>query len=118
MTMMAMARQVMTKTLMATDVDNDDEEGNKGSLTTCNEGDNRYCDDGKGMDACGSCATKGDARWRHATTGNATTIRRTRDKREERRQQTRGDGGRGCMFKGGGRVKRMRGGGINTTTSR
>ena len=67
------------------------------------------------MDACGSCATKGDARRRHATTGDATTSRRTRDKREERRQQTRGDGGRN---KGGGRVDRMRGGGINTTTSR
>ena len=73
------------------------------------------------MDACGSCATKGDARRRHATTGDATTSRQTRDKREERRQQTRGNGasiGRGCAFKGGGRVKRMRGGGINTTTSR
>jgi hypothetical protein len=67
--------------------------------------------------------TKGDARWRHATTGDATTSRRMRDKREERRQQTRGDGasiGRGCAFRGrgGGRVERMRGGGINSTTSR
>ena len=73
------------------------------------------------MEACGGCATKGDARRRHTTTGDATTSRRTRDKREERRQQTRGDGasiGRGCAFRGGGRVERMRGGGINTTTSR
>ena len=73
------------------------------------------------MDACGGCATKGDARRRHVTIGDATTSRRTRDKREERRQQTRGDGastGRCCTFKGGCRVKRMRGGGINMTTSR
>jgi hypothetical protein len=44
------------------------------------------------MDACGGCATKGDERRRHATTGDVTTSRQTRDKREERRQQTRGDG--------------------------
>ena len=72
------------------------------------------------MDACGGCATKGDVRWRHATTGNATTSRRTRGKWEERRQRTRGDGAsisRGCALRGGGRVKRMRGGGINVTTS-
>ena len=31
------------------------------------------------MDACGGCATKGDARRRHATTGDATTSRQTRD---------------------------------------
>ena len=51
----------------------------------------------------------------------ATTSWRTRDKQEERRQQTRGDGasiGQGCAFRGGGKVERMRGGGINTTTSR
>ena len=67
-----------------------------------------------------AAATKGDSRQRHATTGDATTSRRTRDKREERRQQTRGDGasiGRGCAFRGGGRVERMRGRGINATTS-
>ena len=75
-------------------------------------------EEGSRMDACGSCATKGDARRRHATTGDATTSRRTRDKRAERRQQTRGDGGQGCAFKGGGRVERMRCEGINTTTSR
>ena len=72
------------------------------------------------MDACGACAMKGDARRRHATTGDVTTSRRTRGKREERRQQTRGDWaliGQGCAFRGGGRVKRMRGGGINVTTS-
>ena len=73
------------------------------------------------MDACGSYATKGDARRRHATTGDATTSRRTRGKREERHQQTRGDGasiGQGCAFRGRARVERMRGGGINATTSR
>jgi hypothetical protein len=73
------------------------------------------------MDACGDCATKGDARRRHATTGKATTNQQTRGKREERRQQTRGNGaliGQGCAFRGEGRVERMRGGGINTTTSR
>ena len=72
------------------------------------------------MDACGGCATKGDARRRHVTIGDATTSRRTRDKREERRQRTRGNGasiGRGCVLRNGGRVKRMRGGGINATTS-
>ncbi len=77
-------------------------------------------DEGSRMDACGSCATKGDVRRRHTTTGDATTSRQMRDKREERRQQTRGDGaliGRGCVFRGGGRVESMRGGGINTTTS-
>ncbi len=48
------------------------------------------------------------------------TSQQTRGKREERRQQTRGNGaliGRGCAFRGGGRVKRIRGRGINTTTS-
>ena len=68
------------------------------------------------MDVCGGCATKGDARQRHATTGNATTSLHTRGKWEERSQQTRGDGaliGQGCVFRGGGRVERMRGGGIN-----
>jgi hypothetical protein len=74
------------------------------------------------MDACGSCATKkGDTSRRHAATGDATTSLRTKSKWEEMRQQTRGDGasiGQGCAFRGGGRVKRMRGGGINATTSR
>jgi hypothetical protein len=73
------------------------------------------------MDTCGGCATKGDARRRHATTGDATTSWRMSGKREERRQQTSGDGaliGQGCAFRGGGRVERMRGGGINATTSR
>jgi hypothetical protein len=43
------------------------------------------------LDACGGCGTKGDARRRHATTGNATTSGRTRCKQEERRQRTRDD---------------------------
>ncbi len=78
-------------------------------------------EEGSRMDACGGCVTKSDARQRHATTGDATTSRRTRGKQEERRQRTRGDGtsiGQDCAFRGGGRVERMRGGGINTTTSR
>jgi len=73
------------------------------------------------MDVCGDCAMKGDARQRHATTGNATTSLHTRGKWEERSQQTRGNGasiGQGCVFRGGGKVERMRGGGINETTSR
>jgi hypothetical protein len=75
------------------------------------------------MDAYGGCVTKGDARRRHATTGDATTSWSTRGKREERRQRTRGNEasiGQGCAFRGrgGGRVERMRGGGINATTSR
>jgi len=72
------------------------------------------------MDACGACAAKGDARRRHATTGDATTSRRTIGKREERHQQTRGNGasiGQGCAFIVVGRVERFRGRGINTTTS-
>ena len=77
-------------------------------------------EEGSRMDVCGGCATKGDARQRHATTGNVTTSRRTRGKWEERCQWTRGDGasiGQGCAFRGGGRVETMRGGGINTTTN-
>ena len=69
-------------------------------------------EEGSRMDVCGGCATKGDARQRHVTTGNMTTSQRTRGKREERYQQTRGDGasiGQGCAFRGGGRVERMRG---------
>ena len=72
------------------------------------------------MDVCGGCPTKCDGRRRHATTGNATTSRRMRGKRGERHQWTRGDGasiGRGCAFRGRGRVERMTGGGINATTS-
>ncbi len=40
---------------MATDVDDDDDEGDDASLTTCNKGDNRNRNDGK--DACASTAT-------------------------------------------------------------
>ena len=74
------------------------------------------------MDVCGGCVTKSDVRRRHATTGDVTTSRRTRGKREERHQQTRGNGGasigQGYALRGVGSVVRMRGGGINTTTSR
>ena len=71
------------------------------------------------LGACGGCATKGDARRRPATTGDATTSRQMRCKWEERRQQTRGDRaliGRGCALRGGDRVERMRGGGIDLPT--
>jgi hypothetical protein len=54
------------------------------------------------------------------TRGNATTSQQTRGKREEMHQQTKGDGaliGQGCVLRGGGRVNRTRGGGIDTTTS-
>ena len=73
------------------------------------------------MEACSGYVTKGDTRQRHTTTGDATTSRDTRGKQEERRQRTRGDGAlicQGCAFRGGCRVERMRGGGINATTSR
>jgi hypothetical protein len=40
---------------MATDVDDNNDEGNDASLTTCDEGDNRNCDDGE--DACALTAT-------------------------------------------------------------
>ena len=40
-------------------------------------------EEGSSMDARGGCAMKGDARWRHATTGDATTSQQTRGKREE-----------------------------------
>ena len=72
------------------------------------------------MEVCSGCVTEGDARRRHATTGNVTTSQQTRGKWEERRQRTRGDGasiGQRCALRGRGRVKRMRGGGINATTS-
>jgi hypothetical protein len=44
---MATARPDTTTTTMATDVDNDDDEGDDASLTGCNEGDNSNRDDGK-----------------------------------------------------------------------
>jgi hypothetical protein len=37
-------------------------------------------EEGSRMDTCGGCATKGDARQRHTTTGNVTTSRQTRGK--------------------------------------
>ena len=49
-------------------------------------------EEGLRMDACGGCATKVDARRRHATTGDATTSRQKIGKREEKRQRTRGNG--------------------------
>ena len=74
----------------------------------------RHC-----LEACGGCARKGDARRRPVTTGDATSSRRTRCKWEKRHQRNRGDLasiGRGCVLRGGGRVERMRGGGINLPT--
>ena len=121
-----------TTTTMATDVNDDDNEGDDASSTGCDEGDNRNRDDGKDACASATAMTQPVVRRRHvkrqrrckemrhdnqlartkrrgqgwmrvaaarrkvtrggknATTGNATTSRRTRDKREERRQQTRG----------------------------
>ena len=64
--------------------------GNCGGAT-----DGHHC-----LDACGGCATKGDARRRHATS-NATTSRQMRCKREESRQWTKGNRasiGQGCAF--------------------
>jgi len=54
-TMMAMARRDMMAMMMATDVDNDDNEGDNASSTTCDEGDNRNCKTGE--DACALTAT-------------------------------------------------------------
>ncbi len=71
------------------------------------------------LDACGGCATKDDASRRHTTTGDMTTSRQMRCKREERHQWTRGDRAsidQGCAMRGGGRVKKMRGGGIDLPT--
>ncbi len=69
------------------DVNDDGYGGTDDDINNDCEGatDGRHC-----LDACGGCATKGDARQRHATTGNATTSQRTRCKQEERRQRTRG----------------------------
>jgi hypothetical protein len=63
--MMATARQVMTKTMMATDVDDDDNEGDKSSSTTCNEGDNRNCDNGEDACALATETTQPVVRRRH-----------------------------------------------------
>jgi len=45
----------MIETMMATDVDDNDDEGDDASSMTCDEGDNHNRDDGK--DACASTAT-------------------------------------------------------------
>jgi hypothetical protein len=55
LTAMVTARRATTATTMATDVDDNNDEGNDASLTTCDEGDNRNCDDGE--DACALTAT-------------------------------------------------------------
>ncbi len=63
----------------ATDDDVDDDDGNPltdGDRTTDDDVDiDDDCGGGTDgchrLDACGGCATKGDARRRHATTGNA-----------------------------------------------
>ena len=70
------------------------------------------------MDARGGCATKGDARRRRRDKRRRDNKPANIGQREEMRQRTRGGGAlisRGC---GGGRVKRTRGGGVDTTTSR
>ena len=70
---MATARGDTTTTTMATDVDDDDndDEGNGASLTGCDEGDNRNCDDGE--DACAS-----------ATAMTQPVVRRRRVERRRR----------------------------------
>ena len=76
-------------------------------------------EEGSRIDACSGCVTKG-GREAEALV-DATTSRQMRGEREERCQRTRGNGasiGRGCTLRGGGRVERMRGAGINVTTSR
>ncbi len=104
------------------DDDNDatDEDVNDNGNGATDDGIDDYCnyatDGHHRLDACGGCATKGGARQRHTTTGDATTSRRTRCKWERRCQWTRGDRatiGQGCALRGGGRVERMRGGGID-----
>ena len=69
------------------DVNNDGYGATDDSINNDCDGvtDSRHC-----LDACGGCTTKGDARRRHATTGNATTSQRTRCKQEERHHRTRG----------------------------
>jgi hypothetical protein len=100
----------------------DDDVDNNGYGTTNNNIDDDWdgaMDGRHRLDACGGCATKSDVRRRHATTGDATTSRQTRCKREEKHQRTRDDRastGRGCALRGGGRVERMRGGGIGLPT--
>ena len=72
---------------------------------------------GSRMDARGGCAMKGDARRRRRYNRQRDNQPANRGKREEMRQRTRGGMAlisRGC---GGGRVKRTRGGGVDTTTS-
>ena len=54
-TAMVTARQATTATTMATDIDDNNDEGDDASLTTCDKGDNRNCDAGE--DACASTAT-------------------------------------------------------------
>ena len=100
----------------------DDDVNNDGYSTTDDDIDDN-CNGGTDgrhrLDACGGCAPKVEARQRRATTGNTTTSRRTRCKWEERHQRTRGDRalvGQGCTLRGGGRVEKMRGRGIDLPT--
>jgi hypothetical protein len=61
---MATARRDTTTTTMATDVDDKDDEGDDASLTGCDEGDNRNCDDGKDACASATATTQPDVRRR------------------------------------------------------
>ena len=73
---------------------------------------------GSRMDGRGGCVTKCNVRRRWRDKRRRNNQPANRGKREEIRQRTRGGGaliGRGCD---GGRVKRTRGGGVDTTTSR
>jgi hypothetical protein len=70
------------------------------------------------MDPWHGCSTKGGTRRRCTITDDATTSRQTRGKRDERCQRTRGDRALMGVLRSRGRVERMRGGGIDATTSR
>ncbi len=80
----------LTMTMVTTD-DNIDNDGYGVTDDDIDDDFNGVTDGHHRLDVCGGCAAKGDARRRHVTTGDATTSRRTRCKREERRHRTRGD---------------------------
>ena len=68
----------MSTTMMAMDVDDNDDKGDDASLTGCDEGDNRNRDDGE--DACAS-----------ATATTQPVVRRRRVKRRRRCEEMRRD---------------------------
>jgi len=72
---------------------------------------------GSRMDVRGGCVTKGNARRRMRYNRRRDNQPENSGKREVMRQRTRGGGALIIIGCGGGRVKRTRGGGIDTTTS-